>query len=100
MLRAIYRFRDRLLMRDLAGRDRASAEAILLRASAIAYLIVFAITSWEATPGPLGRPRLLVLVGLRCGGRRVHRSPTAGQDRRTTDGDRGATAHDHRARSA
>ena len=66
MLSAIRRFRDHLLMRDLAGRDRAlPAEVIPLRAIGIAFLIAFAITSWEVHPRPALEGRgLLVLVGF------------------------------------
>jgi signal transduction histidine kinase len=66
MLIVLRRVRDHLLMRDLAGRERAlPAEVIPLRVIGLAFLIAFAITSWATHPRPAVHGRgLLVLVGF------------------------------------
>lgn len=64
MLFVIRRVRDHLLMRDLAGRERAlPAEVIPLRAIGLVFLIVFAITSWETHPRPALHGRGLLVLG-------------------------------------
>jgi signal transduction histidine kinase len=62
----IRRLRDIFLMRDFAGDDRRlPAEVIPLRAIGIAFLIAFAITSWEVHPRPAVQGRGLgVLIGF------------------------------------
>ncbi len=68
MLAAIRRFRDFLLMRDLHGREMVlPPEVIPLRAIGLAFLIAFAVTSWEVHPRPALHGRgLLVLGGFLC----------------------------------
>jgi signal transduction histidine kinase len=66
MFASFKRAGDVLLLRDLASGERAlPPEVIPLRAIGIAFLIAFAVTSWEVNPRPALHGRgLLVLVGF------------------------------------
>ncbi|HWE59272.1 MAG TPA: histidine kinase [Solirubrobacteraceae bacterium] len=64
MLTVIARIRDHLLRRELDGRERAlPPEVIPLRAIGIAFLVAFAITSWEVHPRPALHGRGLLVLG-------------------------------------
>jgi signal transduction histidine kinase len=66
MLTELRRGRDHLLMTDIAGDDRClPAEVVPLRVIGLAFLLAFAITSWEQHPRPALHGRgLLVLIGF------------------------------------
>jgi signal transduction histidine kinase len=64
MLTRFRRARDQLLLTDLAGDDRClPAEVVPLRIIGVAFLVAFAVTSWEQHPRPALHGRGLLVLG-------------------------------------